>query len=71
MAEGAGDIKKPARQRGAFRKLLTNVVQWEWQERRGQSSFKWKEVRPMGVLETIALLTLVLAAIQLGFNLKK
>jgi len=50
---------------------LTNVVQWEWQERRGQSSFKWKEVRPMGVLETIALLTLVLAAIQLGFNLKK
>jgi len=50
---------------------LTNVVQWEWQERRGQSSFKWKEGRPMGVLETIALLTLVLAAIQLGFNLKK
>ncbi len=29
------------------------------------------EVRPMSVLETIALLTLVTAAIQLGFNLKR
>ncbi len=41
------------------------------QERRGQSSDKWKEVRPMSIAETIALLTLVIAAIRLGIEIKK
>lgn len=41
------------------------------QERRGQSSSKWKEVRPMSVGEILALLTLIIAAIKLGSDLKK
>jgi hypothetical protein len=39
--------------------------------RRGRSSDKQKEVRPMSVEATIALLMLVIAAIKLGHDLKK
>lgn len=51
--------------------LMRNVIIQSRHEKQSQPSETRKEVRPMSLTETIALLMLVLAAITLGCNLKK